>query len=153
MTKKLSAGILLYRKRDDAIEVFLVHPGGPFWAKKDDGAWSIPKGEYVEGEDPLTVAKREFHEETGSQVSGDFLPLTPLKQPSGKMITAWAVEGEVDPASLRSNTFSIEWPPKSGKLKEFPEVDRGMWCDLSTAYRKLLAGQRPFLDQLQQLLS
>ena len=153
MAKKLSAGILLYRKRDDEIEVFLVHPGGPFWAKKDDGAWSIPKGEYDEGEDPLVVAKREFHEETGSQVSGDGLPLTPLKQPSGKVITAWAVEGEVDPAALRSNTFSIEWPPKSGKQQEFPEVDRAMWCDLATARQKLLPGQHAFLDQLQQLLS
>ena len=152
MAKTLSAGILLYRKRDGALEVFLVHPGGPFWAKKDDGAWSIPKGEYVEGEDPLAVAKREFYEETGSQVSGDYLSLTPLRQPSGKMITAWAVEGEVDPASLRSNTFSMEWPPKSGKLEEFPEIDRGMWCDLATAHRKLLVGQRPLLNQLQQLL-
>lgn len=150
-SKKLSAGILLYRKRDDEIEVFLVHPGGPFWAKKDDGAWSIPKGEYVEGEDPLAVAKREFHEETGSQVSGDYLPLIPLNQPSGKVISAWAVKGEVDPASLRSNTFCMEWPPKSGKLQEFPEVDRGMWCDLPTARKKLLPGQRAFLDQLQQL--
>ena len=152
MAKKLSAGILLYRKRDGALEVFLVHPGGPFWAKKDDGAWSIPKGEYGEGEDPLAVAKREFYEETGSQVSGDYLSLTPLRQPSGKMITAWAVEGEVDPASLRSNTFSMEWPPKSGKLEEFPEVDRGMWCDLATARIKLLPGQRAFLDQLLKLL-
>ena len=152
MAKKLSAGILLYRKRDGALEVFLVHPGGPFWAKKDDGAWSIPKGEHGEGEDPLAVAKREFYEETGSQVSGDYLSLTPLRQPSGKMITAWGVEGEVDPASLRSNTFSMEWPPKSGKLEEFPEVDRGMWCDLATAHRKLLVGQRPLLNQLQQLL-
>jgi len=152
MAKKLSAGILLYRKRDGALEVFLVHPGGPFWAKKDDGAWSIPKGEYGEGEDPLAVAKREFYEETGSQVSGDYLSLTPLRQPSGKMITAWAVEGEVDPASLRSNTFSMEWPPRSGKLEEFPEVDRGMWCDLATARIKLLPGQRAFLDQLLKLL-
>jgi len=153
MAKKLSAGILLYRKRDGEIEVFLVHPGGPFWAKKDDGAWSIPKGEYVEGEDPLTVAKREFQEETGCQVSGDGLALAPLKQPSGKVIAAWAVEGEIDPGLIHSNTFSIEWPPRSGKLEEFPEVDRGMWCDLATAHRKLLVGQRPFLDQLQQLLN
>ena len=150
--KKLSAGILLYRKRDGEIEVFLVHPGGPFWAKKNDGAWSIPKGEYVEGEDPLTVAKREFQEETGCQVSGDGLALAPLKQPSGKVIAAWAVEGEIDPASIQSNTFSIEWPPKSGKLREFPEVDRAIWCDLVSAHKKLLSGQRPFLDQLQQLL-
>jgi len=153
MAKKLSAGILLYRKRDGEIEVFLVHPGGPFWAKKDDCAWSIPKGEYVEGEDPLTVAKREFQEETGCQVSGDGLALAPLKQPSGKVIAAWAVEGEIDPGLIHSNTFSIEWPPRSGKLEEFPEVDRGMWCDLATAHRKLLVGQRPFLDQLQQLLN
>ena len=153
MAKKLSAGIVLYRKRGTEIEVFLVHPGGPFWAKKDDGAWSIPKGEYVEGEDPLAVAKREFYEETSSEVSGKGIALTPLKQPSGKVIMAWAVEGEVDPASLRSNTFSMEWPPKSGKLQEFPEVDRGMWCDLATARKKLLPGQHAFLDQLQQLLS
>lgn len=153
MAKKLSAGILLYRKRDGEIEVFLVHPGGPFWAKKDDGAWSIPKGEYAEGEDPLAVARREFHEETGAEVSGNCSALTPLKQPSGKVIAAWAAEGEVDPASLRSNTFSMEWPPKSGKLQEFPEVDRALWCDLATARKKLLPGQRSFLGQLQQLLS
>lgn len=151
MAKKLSAGILLYRKRVSGIEVFLVHPGGPFWAKKDEGAWSIPKGEYTEGEDPLAVAKREFHEETNSEVRGHCIALAPLKQPSGKVIAAWAVEGEIDPASLRSNTFSMEWPPKSGKLQEFPEVDRSMWCDLSTARKKLLPGQRAFLDQLQQL--
>ena len=151
--KKLSAGILLYRKRDGEIEVFLVHPGGPFWAKKDEGAWSIPKGEYTEGEDPLAVAKREFREETGSEVSGNCAALVPLKQPSGKVIAAWAVEGEVDPASLRSNTFSMEWPPKSGKYQEFPEVDRALWCGLAIARKKLLPGQRSFLDQLQQLLS
>jgi predicted NUDIX family NTP pyrophosphohydrolase len=153
MAKKLSAGILLYRKRDGEIEVFLVHPGGPFWAKKDEGAWSIPKGEYAESEDPLAVAKREFYEETGSELSGNCTALAPLTQPSGKVIAAWAVEGEVDPASLRSNTFSMEWPPKSGKLQEFPEVDRALWCDLATARKKLLPGQRSFLDQLQQLLS
>lgn len=152
MAKKLSAGILLYRKRGGEIEVFLVHPGGPFWAKKDESAWSIPKGEYVEGEDPLAVAKREFHEETGSHVQDDGLALTPLKQPSGKVIAVWAVEGDMDPALLRSNTFSMEWPPKLGKLQEFPEVDRGMWCDLATARIKLLPGQRAFLDQLQLLL-
>ena len=153
MAKKLSAGILLYRKRDSELEVFLVHPGGPFWAKKNEGAWSIPKGEYTEGEDPLAVAKREFHEETGSEVHGTCIALLPLKQPSGKVIAAWAVEGEIDPASLRSNTFSMEWPPKSGKLKEFPEVDRAVWCDLTTARQKLLPGQCSFLDQLQSLLN
>jgi predicted NUDIX family NTP pyrophosphohydrolase len=153
MAKKLSAGILLYRKRDGELEVFLVHPGGPFWSKKDDGAWSIPKGEYVEGEDPLTVAKREFYEETGSKINGEGIALTPLKQPSGKIISAWAVEGEIDLTALRSNTFSLEWPPKSGRSQEFPEVDRALWCDLTTARKKLLPGQRPFLDQLQQLMS
>jgi predicted NUDIX family NTP pyrophosphohydrolase len=153
MAKKLSAGILLYRRREGEIEVFLVHPGGPFWAKKDDGAWSIPKGEYLEGEDPLTVAKREFYEETGSKINGEGIELEPLKQPSGKIISAWAVEGEIDPAALRSNTFPLEWPPKSGRRQEFPEVDRALWFNLTIARRKLLPGQRAFLDQLQQLLS
>jgi len=153
MAKKLSAGILLYRKRGDEIEVFLVHPGGPFWAKKDEGAWSIPKGEYAEGEDPLAVAKREFQEETGSEASGNFMVLTALKQPSGKVISAWALKGDLDATSIKSNTFTMEWPPGSGKLQEFLEVDRAMWCDLATARKKLLPGQRPFLDQLQQLPS
>lgn len=149
-TKKLSAGILLYRLRKGEVEVFLVHPGGPFWAKKDDGAWSIPKGEYGAGENPLSVAKREFQEETGFEIGGALHPLTALKQPSGKMISAWAVEGDVDPTSLNSNTFTLEWPPKSGKVREFPEVDRGAWFNLPTANIKLVAGQRGFLDQLEQ---
>lgn len=152
MAKKLSAGILLYRMRGGGIEVFIVHPGGPFWAKKDYGAWSIPKGEYAEGEDSLAAAKREFHEETGFEVNGSFRALAPLKQASGKLISAWAVEGDVDALSVKSNTFSLEWPPRSGKVQEFPEVDRALWCDLPTAQKKLLRGQRPFLDQLQQLL-
>lgn len=152
MAKKLSAGIVLYRLRDGAIEVFLVHPGGPFWARKDDGAWSIPKGEYAEGDDPLAVAKREFHEETGFEVTGTFRALSSLKQPSGKVISAWAVEGDADAAAITSNLFSLEWPPKSGKTQEFPEVDRAGWFDLPTARIKLLPGQRPFLDQLQQSL-
>lgn len=151
-TKKLSAGILLYRMRGGEIEVFLVHPGGPFWARKDEGAWSIPKGEYVANDDPLATAKREFHEETGFEVGRSFHPLTPLKQPSGKVISAWAVEGDVDAADVKSNTFSLEWPPHSGKTQEFPEVDRGAWFDLPTAQAKLQPGQRGFLDQLQQLL-
>lgn len=150
--KKLSAGILLYRLRGVAVEVFLVHPGGPFWAKKDEGAWSIPKGEYEAGADPLTTAKREFHEETGCTVEGTFQPLTSLKQPSGKVISAWTVAGDLDAAAVTSNTFTMEWPPKSGKTQEFPEVDRGAWFDLSTARVKLQTGQRGFLDQLQQLL-
>jgi predicted NUDIX family NTP pyrophosphohydrolase len=152
MSIQLSAGILLYRLQDGRIEVLLVHPGGPFWSKKDDGAWSIPKGQYEMAEDPLTVARREFYEETGSDVSGTLIPLTPLKQPSGKVIAAWAVEGDLDAGAIRSNTFSLEWPPKSGKNQEFPEVDRAGWYNLSLAAVKLLPGQRPFLDQLHQLL-
>ena len=149
---KLSAGIVLYRLQSGEVEVFLVHPGGPFWARKDEGAWSIPKGEYEAGEDPLTVAKREFREETGFDIEGTFHPLTALKQPSGKVISAWAVEGDVDAAALTSNTFTLEWPPKSGKTREYPEVDRGAWCDLPTARVKLQPGQRAFLDQLQEWL-
>ena len=151
-SRKLSAGILLYRLPSGTAEIFLVHPGGPFWAKKDESAWSIPKGEYEAGEDPLTVAKREFQEETGFEIDGTFSPLSPLKQPSGKVISAWAVEGDVDASALASNTFSLEWPPKSGKTREFPEVDRGAWFPLPIARVKLQAGQRGFLDQLQQLL-
>ncbi len=152
MPKKLSAGIVLYRRSGGHAEVFLVHPGGPFWAKKDAGAWSIPKGEYGEGEDPLTVARREFAEETGCEVTGSLQPLTPLKQPSGKIISAWAVEGDLDPATLKSNTFPLEWPPRSGKIQQFPEVDRGAWFDLPIAREKILSGQRPFLDELQRLV-
>jgi len=152
MAKKLSAGIVLYRRRGQGIEVLLVHPGGPFWAKKDEGAWSIPKGEYLEGEDPLTVAKLEFYEETGTEVRGPCVALTPAKQPSGKIITAWAVEGDLDPTAFRSNTFSMEWPPKSGQVQSFPEVDRVLWCDLALARKKLLIGQRVLLDELDQLV-
>jgi predicted NUDIX family NTP pyrophosphohydrolase len=150
MPKKLSAGIVLYRKGKSGLEVFLVHPGGPFWATKDEGAWSIPKGEYVEGEDPLSVAKREFYEETGSELNGCFIALTPAKQRSGKIIHAWAVEGDIDAASIRSNSFSIEWPPKSGHLTCFPEVDRALWCDVPLAREKLVPGQRVLLDELEQ---
>jgi predicted NUDIX family NTP pyrophosphohydrolase len=150
VAKKLSAGIVLYRKRGAKIEVFLVHPGGPFWAKKDDGAWSIPKGEYGDGENPLSVAKREFAEETGSELSGVFIELAPAKQPSGKIIRAWAVEGDLDAASIRSNSFSMEWPPKSGRVQTFPEVDRALWCDVALARQKLLPGQRVLLDGLEQ---
>lgn len=148
--KKLSAGILVYRRLGGEMEVFLVHPGGPFWAKKDEGAWSIPKGEYEAGDDPFTAAKREFREETGIEIDGAFHPLSALKQPSGKVISAWAVEGDVDVTTVTSNTFALEWPPKSGKTREFPEVDRGAWFDLPTARVKLLVGQRGLLDQLEQ---
>ena len=137
--------------RGRLVEVFLVHPGGPFWARKDDGAWSIPKGEYGSGDDPLAAARREFHEETGFEVTGSFRALSPLKQASGKVVSAWAVQGDIDAARVKSNTFSLEWPPRSGNKQEFPEIDRGAWFDLPTAARKLQSGQRGFLDQLQQL--
>ena len=148
---KLSAGILLYRRRPAGPEVLLVHPGGPFWAKKDEGAWSIPKGEYAAGEDPLSAAKREFEEETGASMSavtrGDFLPLTAVKQAGGKIVNAWSVEGEFDPAMLRSNVFEMEWPPKSGKKQTFPEADRAAWFSPEEARRKLLASQAPLLNE------
>ena len=149
MPKKISAGIILFRRRGDELEVFLVHPGGPFWAKKDIGAWSIPKGEIGEGEDPLAAARREFEEETGFTVDGVFRALTSLRQPSGKTIVAFAVEGDCDPAQLRSNTFSMEWPPKSGKQAEFPEVDRAAWFGIEEARQRILKGQAPFLDELR----
>ncbi|MBX3331812.1 MAG: NUDIX domain-containing protein [Nitrospira sp.] len=152
MRKKQSAGILLYRIRSRAIQVLLVHPGGPFWAKKDDGAWSISKGEYDEGADSLEAAKREFHEETCFEIHGETVPLMPVRQPSGKIISAWAVEGTIDATSIRSTGFQMEWPPKSGKLQEFPEVDRAEWFDLTTAHRKILPGQRPFLVQLERVV-
>jgi len=142
----------LYRKQDQRLEVFLVHPGGPFWAKKDEGAWSVPKGEFEEGEKPLEAARREFREETGFDVDGRFAALTPLKQPSGKVIYAWAAAGDLDAAAIKSNTFTMEWPPKSGKIQEFPEVDRGGWFGIPEAREKLLPGQRPFLDELLKLL-
>jgi predicted NUDIX family NTP pyrophosphohydrolase len=152
MPQKVSAGILLYRRREAGVEVLLVHPGGPFWAKKDDGSWSIPKGEYVAGDDPLSAAKREFEEETGAAMDavsrGDFLPLTPIKQAGGKIVTAWSVEGDFDPTLLRSNVFELEWPPKSGRKKEFPEVDRAAWFSPDDARRKLLTSQAPLLDEL-----
>jgi len=151
MPKKQSAGILLYRSRAGVPEVFLVHPGGPFWAKKDAGAWSIPKGEFEEGADALEAARREFEEETGSPVDGPFVALKPLKQRSGKVVHAWAVEGDIDASSIKSNTFSMEWPPRSGRQQEFPEVDRGEWFAIAQAREKLLEGQRGFLDELEQL--
>lgn len=142
---KTSAGIVLYRRRLGAIEVFLVHPGGPYWAHKEDGAWSIPKGEYQQGEEPLQAAQREFLEETGVALSGPFLALTPVSQPSGKIVSAWACEGDMDPGRLRSNTFSLEWPPNSGVVQTFPEVDRGAWFSLEHALTKISPGQQPLL--------
>jgi predicted NUDIX family NTP pyrophosphohydrolase len=143
-----SAGILLYRRRQGGIEVLLVHPGGPFWVKKDDGAWSIPKGEYAPDEDPLAAARREFAEETGTQVEGEAVPLGAFRQSSAKIVDAWAIEGEFDPATLTSNTFSLEWPPRSGKMREVPEVDRAAWFIPEEAARKLLKGQRQILEAL-----
>jgi predicted NUDIX family NTP pyrophosphohydrolase len=145
---KRSAGLLMYRRRDSALEVFLVHPGGPFWAKKNVGAWSIPKGEYLDQEDPFEAAKREFEEETGFAPHGNFIELGDLKQPSGKLVRAWAFEGDCDPARLRSNTFQMEWPPRSGRQIEVPEVDRGAWYTVDQARTQLLNGQRAFLDRL-----
>jgi len=149
---KQSAGLLMYRRRRGILEVLLVHPGGPFWSKKDAGAWSIPKGEYTAGEDALEVAKREFQEETGFEVSGEFLPLTPRKQPSGKIITAWAFEGDCDASTVKSNTFLMEWPPRSGRQQEFPEVDRADWFVIPAAKEKIIKGQSGFLDELSQIL-
>lgn len=146
---KLSAGVLLYRNCDGGVEVLIAHPGGPFWARKDDGAWSIPKGEYADGEDPWTVARREFCEELGSQVpAGPRIDLGPLRQPSGKVITAYAVLSDLDVSEARSNTFPLEWPKGSGTVREFPEVDRVGWFGVAQARTKLLKGQRGFLDRL-----
>jgi predicted NUDIX family NTP pyrophosphohydrolase len=149
---KHSAGLLLYRRRGGVLEVFLVHPGGPFWAKKDLGAWSLPKGEFAPGEDALAAARREFQEETGFPTEGEFLPLTPRKQPSGKVIQAWAFEGDCDPGSIKSNTFTLEWPPRSGNIKKFPEIDRAGWFTLAEARVKIIPGQAGFLEELEEIL-
>ena len=153
MAKKQSAGVVLYRLRDSKVEIFLVHPGGPFWAKKDAGAWSIPKGEFADDENPLATAKREFAEETGCIIDGDFIELTPVKQPGGKLVYAWAIEGDCRAESIKSNLFTLEWPPRSGKRKEFPEVDRAAWFDLTTAKDKILKGQVALLEDLQRKLA
>lgn len=149
---KLSAGILLYRSRGPEPELFLVHPGGPFWAKKDDGAWSIPKGEADAGEDLLAAAKREFQEETAHTVEGAFIPLGSFKQPGGKTVIAWAAEGDCDAAAIRSNLCTIEWPPRSGRRMEIPEIDRAAWFTPAAAERKILPGQKPIIEALLQRL-
>jgi predicted NUDIX family NTP pyrophosphohydrolase len=143
-----SAGILLYRHRDNVLEVFLVHPGGPFWASRDDGAWSIPKGLVDAGEAPLAAAQREFREETGFDAAGRFIELGELRQPSRKIVHAWALEQDVDAEALRSNHFSMEWPRGSGVMREFPEVDRGRWFTIEQAENKILKGQAGFLARL-----
>jgi predicted NUDIX family NTP pyrophosphohydrolase len=154
MTKR-SAGILMYRGSGPKLELLLVHPGGPFWASKDDGAWSIPKGEYDEAEDPLACAIREFQEELGrSPVSGPtrVTNLGEIAQPSRKLVTAYAIQGDFDPAALKSNQFELEWPPNSGKLQSFPEVDRAAWFAPDAARRKIQPGQAPFIDRLLERL-
>jgi predicted NUDIX family NTP pyrophosphohydrolase len=149
---KRSAGILLYRRRPGTPEVLLVHPGGPYWARKDDGAWTIPKGEIGEAEDPLAAARRELLEETGLDLDGEFVALTPVRQRSGKLVHAWALEGDCDAAAVKSNTFPMEWPPRSGRMQDFPEVDRAEWFTLPRARVKILAGQAPLLDELEAML-
>ena len=145
---KRSAGLMMNRRREGKLEVFLVHPGGPFWAKKDKGAWSLPKGEYAEGEDPLEAARREFQEETGFAAQGPFSELGTIKQAGGKMVVAWAFEGDCDPAALTSNLCQLEWPPRSGRMIEFREVDRGRWFSISAAREYILKSQEPLLDML-----
>jgi predicted NUDIX family NTP pyrophosphohydrolase len=149
---KRSAGILMFRRRGGELEVLLMHPGGPFWAKKDDGAWSIPKGLFEPGEDALAAARREFAEETGLAPSGDFVPLGTFRQPSGKMIVAYAVPGDFDLAGFRSNRFEIEWPPRSGHLQSFPEADRAGWFTLGQARHKLNKGQVAIVEALAKHL-
>lgn len=149
---KISAGILMYRKRKGALQIFLVHPGGPLWVNKDSGAWSIPKGEIDPEEDPLSAAKREFEEETGLEISGSFIALSTVKLKSGKKVKAWAVEGDCDPAVIRSNTFRMEWPPRSGRHQEFPEVDRAAWFGLKEANEKINKGQTPLIEELKRVL-
>lgn len=147
-----SAGLLLYRFNNKTIELLIVHPGGPFWAKKDLGSWSIPKGEFGDNENALEAAIREFDEEMGQKISGSFITLTPVKMKSGKIIYAFALEHNFDTAKIKSNTFSIEWPPKSGKKQEFPEIDRGEWFDSETCKLKLNESQIPFIEELLEIL-
>lgn len=149
---KQSAGVLLYRLNKSEPEFFLVHPGGPFWINKDAGAWSIPKGEFTEDEDPLEAAKREFFEETGIKISGSFRQLHTIRQKGGKLVYAWALENDIDIEAVKSNTFELEWPPKSGKLKQFPEIDKAGWFPVSTAKEKILSSQLPLLEELNELL-
>ena len=149
---KLSAGLLVYRRTGPALEVLLVHPGGPLWAKKDLGAWSVVKGEAAPGEDLLACAKREFAEETGCTAEGPFLPLAPIRQAGGKEVRAWAVEMDSDAGKIRSNSFAMEWPPRSGRRESFPEIDRAAWFDLAEARAKINKGQVKLLEELEKML-
>lgn len=148
---KISAGILLYRFRGKILEVLLVHPGGPFWGNKENGVWSIPKGETDSGEDLLAAAKREFYEETGKEVDGDFYKLKPVKLTSGKTVHAFALQGDLDSSSVHSNNFSLEWPPSSGKIQLFPEIDRAEWFDTRIAKEKLTKSQVSFINELEEV--
>jgi len=149
---KRSAGLLMYRRLAGELEVFLVHPGGPFWTKRDKGVWTIPKGEYGPDESPLVAARREFEEETGFHTTEEFLDLGSIKQKSGKLVNAWAFEGDCDPAQLISNTCEIEWPPRSGRRLEIPEVDRGRWFSISEAHEYVREEQREFLRRLYEIV-
>ena len=153
MPRKQAAGLLIFRRVVGALEVLLVHPGGPLWARKDEGAWSIPKGEVEPDEDALAAARREVEEETGARPSGTFIALSPVRQTGGKIVHVWAIESDFDPASLKSNLFEMEWPPKSGNRRSFPEVDRAAWFDLETAGRKILPSQAVVLQHLQERLT
>jgi predicted NUDIX family NTP pyrophosphohydrolase len=150
---KQAAGILLYRRGAAGVEVLLAHPGGPLWTRKDLASWTLPKGQFTDGELPLDAARREFEEEMGSPPTGDFQALGTLKQPSGKVIHAWAAEADFDVTTVASNLFSMEWPPRSGKIGEFPEVDRAEWFSIEEARLKILKGQAPFLDRLLALVN
>jgi predicted NUDIX family NTP pyrophosphohydrolase len=152
MSHRISAGLLMYRLRGGHLQLLLVHPGGPFFQNKDEGSWSIPKGEIGQAEDPLEGARREFQEEVGIAPSGPFLPLTPVQQKGGKWVHAWAFAGDCEPTASVSNTFTMEWPPRSGRLVEFPEVDRAEFWDAATARRKLNARQVPLIDELEEVL-
>ena len=152
MKNKQSAGILFFKQKEKKVQVFLVHPGGPFWKNKDEGSWSIPKGEFTNEEDPLHAACREFEEETGHKIKGNFIPLKSVKQKSGKQIYAWACEGEIDAASITSNTVTIEWPPKTKKKITFPEVDKGEWFTIKDAITKINVAQISFLNELEMIV-
>jgi len=148
MARAQSAGVILFRRRSEGVEVLLVHPGGPFWARRDEGAWSIPKGEFAAGESAETAARREFQEETGIALTMTLVPLAAVAQSRGKTVHPFMAESDLDPADIRSNTFVLEWPPKSGQMQAFPEIDRAAWFSLEEARRKIVAGQRPILDEL-----
>ncbi len=153
MAKRQSAGILLWRRAGGGPEVMLVHPGGPLWSNKDEGAWSVPKGEFEPGESAEAVAMREFREETGFGCEGELVPLAPCRQPGGKVVLAFALEGDCDAAAARSNLFSMEWPPRSGRMQRFPEVDRAAWFGLDEARRRIMPGQRPLLEELERVVA